>query len=179
VRVLDFETVGRSDTLWSTYTGPRRQVRVRYWQRLPWLRLFGRASAGRVWSGAAQCADLGGGRLGGRRRAVQGYLWGLLLALVAVQLLRAGTGSCAPPRPRPPGPGDRHRPRHHVGSLQRSADHARPGFDLPDLPTHYYLVVDDGTTDELRPWLVNRDLPGGPDGADAGTRQPGALRRLA
>ncbi len=163
VRVLDFETVGRSDVLFSTHTGARRPVRVRYWQRRPWLRLFGRASARAsliwgllslpIWAAAGWVVDA---------ELSHGYLWGLLLALVAVQLLRAGyrivraaldlahpvqvTGTVLDVT---------------VGSLQRSADHSRPGFDLPDLPTHYYLVVDDGSTDELRPWLVNRDLARG------------------
>ena len=163
VRVLDFETVGRSDVLWSTHTGSRRQVRVRYWQRLPWLRLFGRASAKAsliwgllsvpIWLVAGWVVDV---------ELSHGYLWGLLLALAAVQLLRAVYRTVRAAL-------DLARPVHvtgtvldvTVGSLQRSADHARPGFDLPDLPTHYYLVVDDGTTDELRPWLVNRDLARG------------------
>jgi hypothetical protein len=163
VRVLDFETVGRSDVLWSTHPGTRRPVRVRYWRRLPWLRLFGRASARAslvwgllslpIWVAAGWVVDA---------ELSHGYPWGLLLALVAVQLLRAVYRIVRATL-------DLARPVQvtgtvldvTVGSLQRSADHARPGFDLPDLPTHYYLVVDDGTTDELRPWLVNRDLARG------------------
>jgi hypothetical protein len=49
-----------------------------------------------------------------------------------------------------------------VFGRQHNADHAdQAGLDLRDIPTHYYVVVDDGSTDVLRPWIVNRDLASG------------------
>jgi hypothetical protein len=88
----------------------------------------------------------------------------LLLALLALQVLRCGyrIGHAGL---------DLGRPVRltgtvldvSVGTRQRSADHARPGVDLPDLPTFYLVVVDDGSADVLTPWIVNRDLARGRD----------------
>ncbi len=163
VRVLDFETVGRHDELWSTHTGQRRQVRVRYPRRLRALRLLGRGSAR---------ASLVGGIVGllfwpaagfvVNASLSRGYLWGLLLLLAVIQFVRSGYRIVRSAL-------DLERPVTLTGTVlditvagqQRSADNARPGFDIPDLPTHYYVVVDDGSSDVLRPWLVNRDLARG------------------
>jgi hypothetical protein len=41
---------------------------------------------------------------------------------------------------------------------------------IEDLPASYNFVIDDGTSDHLRPWLVNRDLAG----AGGGRPRPGA-----
>jgi hypothetical protein len=63
------------------------------------------------------------------------------------------------------------RPERVTGTLldisragQSHPDNIDPSVDgLPDLPTHYYFVVDDGSTDVLRPWIVHRGLARGPD----------------
>jgi hypothetical protein len=45
-----------------------------------------------------------------------------------------------------------------AGQTSVSADHP----ELPAaVPTHYHLIVDDGSTDRQRPWIANRDLVGG------------------
>src|SRR6185436_11982586 len=49
-----------------------------------------------------------------------------------------------------------------VAGRQHLADHDGSGMPaLPDLPTHFYVVLDDGSSDVLRPWIINRDVAGG------------------
>lgn len=164
VRVLDFETVGRRDVLWSTHTGQRRQVRVRYWGRSP-LWPFGRVAARArltwalvtlpVWVAAGLV--VASGRSGGYPQWLLLTLLGIEVLWCAFRIVHAGL--------------DLARPVQltgtvldiGVGTRQRSADQSRPGMDLPDLPTFYLIVVDDGRSDVLVPWIVNRDIARGTD----------------
>jgi hypothetical protein len=64
----------------------------------------------------------------------------------------------------------------HAGRSKTDSYGERHGI-TQELPTFYYFVVDDGSTDVLRPWIVNRDQargtkhikasPFGPGGAAA------------
>jgi hypothetical protein len=61
-----------------------------------------------------------------------------------------------------------------VAGQQPSADAAEAGLEIPDLVTHYLVVVDDGSSDVLRPWIVNRDIAR--DGAARRPRRPDSDR---
>lgn len=164
VRVLDFETVGHRDELWSRYTGQARRVRVKCWQRNRVLRPVGPAvaQARLIWAVISLPLWIGAG-LAVLGKVTTPYLRYLLLAMAAVQAVRAAyrfVRSVVDPV----------LPAEVVGTLlditvagrRHNADHAEEhGMDLRDLPTHYYVVVEDGSSDVLRPWIVDRDIASG------------------
>lgn len=161
VRVLDLETVGHRDELWSTHTGQRRMVKVTYPARNRVLRPAGPVAAGArlvwailtlpVWLALVAIAAT---------TVSSTYPRLMLVALFAVQAARAAyrmVRACV----------DLARPAVVTGTVlditiagrQHTSDDS-VGLDLPDLPTHYWVVVDDASTDVLRPWIVNRDVAG-------------------
>lgn len=160
VRMLDFEAVGHRDVLWSEHTGVRRQVRAVYWRRSRILRPLGPAAAQLrlIWAAITLPLWL----IAGIAIAVDvtsPYPRGLLLVLVAVQVARAAYRLMRSIV-------DLARPVTVTGTVldlsvlsrQRTADNIDGALDMP---THFFVVVDDGSTDVLRPWVVNRDLARG------------------
>lgn len=159
VRVLDLETVGRRDHLWSDHTGKLRSVRVRYPAGRTLLRPLGPAAAqlSLVWA-AITLPVWAVAALLLAASSFSPYARLPLLALALIQVVRAAYRLVRSLL-------DLKRPVQVTGTLIDIgvAAHRNSADDLdgvPDLPTHYYLVIDDGTSDELRPWLVNRDLAG-------------------
>ncbi|GAA3454539.1 DUF2207 domain-containing protein [Dactylosporangium matsuzakiense] len=153
---LDFETVGRDDELWSDVTGTERLVRVRYWRRSRILAPLGQvdARARLIWSALsipawALIAGLATGiGSAGVRLAV--------LLLAALQLLRHGYRAAR-------GAYDVLRPLEVTGTILDITLNSHVPVDtagITDVPSSYYFIVDDGRTDRLTPWLVNRDLAG-------------------
>jgi hypothetical protein len=164
VRVLDFETAGRRSELTSHHTGVARTVHVRYRGRNRLLRPGGLAAAqaSLVWSVLTLPLWLAV-LVAAVATIPSAYLRGLLAVLAGVQALRAGYRLVRAWL-------DLTRPQVVTGTVldvsvahhQPTADNQGPhGEELPDLPTHYYVVVDDGSTDVVQPWIVNRDLARG------------------
>jgi hypothetical protein len=180
VRVLDLETSGRRARLTSHHTGTERTVHVRYPARNRLLRPGGQASAGagRVWAivSLPLWAAVG---VAAVTTIASPYPRGLVVVLAGVQVARAGYRLVRAQL-------DLARPVVVTGTVlavsvahqQPTGDHEGPhGEDLPDLPTHFYVVVDDGSTDVVRPWIVNRDLANG--GHAAGPPPFGNPERVA
>ena len=160
VDVLDFETTGHRDVVWSTHTGTPRPVSVRYQKRNRLLRPAGPVSAGAsrfwavfslaLWSAVATFAWTPPHR----------WLPVLIFVVALVQIARALyrlIWSVV----------DIRWPETVTGTLidisllgQQPVTVDQPGLPAT-MPTHYYLIVDDGSTDQLRPWIVNRDLARG------------------
>ena len=166
VRVLDFETAGQRAELTSHHTGTARTVRVRYWARNRFLRPGGpvAAQASRLWALLTLPLWLAVG-VAAAVTIPSPYLRGLVLVLAVVQAARAGRRLVRAQL-------DLARPAVVTGTVldvsvahrQATGDHRGPsGEELPDLPTHYYVVVDDGSSDVLRPWIVSRDVARGTD----------------
>lgn len=166
-RVLDLETVGERDVLRSHHTGQWRTVQVRHGRRRRVLRPAGPVAAGASLTWAAMTLPLWlVAGVAVAKTVTAPYARWLLLALAAVQAVRAAyrlVRSLV----------DRARPVQVTGTVldisiagqQPTADEADAvGVAIPDLATHYYVVVDDGSGDVLRPWIVNRDVArgGGP-----------------
>ncbi|WP_426502033.1 DUF2207 family protein [Dactylosporangium sp. McL0621] len=157
--VLDFETVGRDDELWSDVTGTGRLVRVRYRRPSRLLEPLGRvdARARLIWSALSLPVWSLVAVLALRVDALAPRT--VVLALAGFQVLR------------------------HLFRIARSAyELLRPvrltgtvldvtlnsqvpvdSMGVADLPASYSFVVDDGTADRLTPWLVHRALAGGRD----------------
>jgi hypothetical protein len=180
VRVLDFETAGRRARLTSHHTGAERTVHVKYWARNRFLRPGGPASAGatRLWAIVSLPLWIAVGAAG-VATITSAYLRGLVVVLAGVQAMRAAYRLVRAQL-------DLSGPAVVTGTVldisvahrQPTADAAGPQGDaVPDLPTHYYVVVDDGSTDVVRPWIVNRDLARGTD--DLGSPPFGQPERLA
>lgn len=180
VRVLDFEAAGRRARLTSHHTGTERTVHVRYWARNRFLRPGGPASAGasRLWAVLSLPLWIGVG-VAALSTITSAYLRGLVVVLAGMQVARAAYRLVRAQL-------DLARPAVVTGTVlhvsvansQHTADEAgRQGVDVPDLPTHYYVVVDDGSTDVVRPWIVNRDLARGSDAV--GSPPFGQPERLA
>ena len=161
VRVLDLETVGQRSELTSSHTGTPRTVRVRYWSTNRFLRPVGpvTARATRTWSLLTLPLWIGVG-IAAATTIESTYLRGLVVAFAGLQAVRASyrLGRAIL---------DIVRPIVVTGTVldisvahrQRSADHNGPsGEPYPDLPTHFFVVVDDGLHDVVRPWIVNRDV---------------------
>jgi hypothetical protein len=164
-RVLDFESVGVRDELWSHHTGRPRLVRVRYLSRNRLLRPLGPVAAGAslTWALVTLPVWVVVGAVALASDAWVDYLRYPLLLLAGVQAARAAyrlvrsavdlrfpisvTGTVV-----------------DIGVAARnpSADYANAQRPIGDFTTYYYFVVDDGSTDVLRPWLVNRDVAGDP-----------------
>jgi hypothetical protein len=78
-------------------------------------------------------------------------------------------------------------PVHITGTVLDITLNSRVPVDtagIEDLPTSYNFVIDDGTTDRLKPWLVNRDLAGAgrgrhERGTDSMEARLAAIRHLA
>ncbi len=162
VEVLDLETTGRRDVVWSQHTGVRRPVQVRYPKRSRLLRPLGRVPAGArlLWA----VISLPGWSLLAvtALRWSAGHRWPALV-VVAVAVVQAARALYRLVRSTV----DLRWPARVTGTLidisvtgqtSVSADHP----ELPaTVPTHYHLIVDDGSTDQQRPWIANRDLVGG------------------
>lgn len=162
-RVLDLETVGERDVLRSHHTGQWRTVQVRHNRRRLLLRPAGPVAAGAslIWAAMTLPLWLVAGAAVATTVTPPYARW-LLLALVAVQTVRAAyrlVRSLV----------DRARPVQVTGTVldisiagrQPTADVETAGLTIPDLTTHYVVVVDDGSSDVLRPWIVNRDIARG------------------
>jgi hypothetical protein len=180
VRVLDFESAGPRAELISSHTGVERTVHVRYWTRNRFLRPGGPAAAQatRVWTLLTLPLWIALG-VAAATTIPSPYLRGLVLVLAGVQAARAGYRLVRAQL-------DLARPAVVTGTVlhvsvahhQPTADNRGPhGEELPDLPTHYYVVVDDGSADTVRPWIVNRDLARG--GHEVGPPPFGSSERLA
>jgi len=179
VRVLDFETAGRRAELTSRHTGTERTVHVRYWARNRFLRPGGPAAAQatRVWALLTLPLWIAAG-VAAATTIPSPYLRGLVVVLAGLQAARAGYRLVRAQL-------DLARPVVVTGTVldvsvahhQPTADTPGPhGQELPDLPTHYYVVLDDGSTDVVRPWIVNRDLARGR--RDVGPPPFGGAERL-
>lgn len=166
VRVLDFETVGRRQTLWSQATGQWRLVRVHYPTRRRLLHPLGTVGARLrlpFWMVTLAVMGVTGCLL---LAVVPGppYLRTTLLIGVPAVVVWSGYGLLKSFV-------EVTRPVEVTGTVlvisranqTTSADYAPFGQEIPDLPTHYYFVVDDGTGDVLRPWIVHRGLAQGAD----------------
>jgi hypothetical protein len=155
VRVVDLAQVGLRDEFWSEHTGQRRLVRVRHFQagRRP-LHPLGqtRAAATAVWSGLMLPLWLGLGLWLGRAVDASPYWRYPVLALAALQVGRHAFRFARALI-------DRKWPTTVTGTLldisvagqKLSADESV----IADFPKFYYLVVDDGSADTVRPWLVD------------------------
>jgi hypothetical protein len=162
VDILDLETTGHRDVVWSAHTGTPRPVYVRYQKRNRLLRPVGPVAARASRIGAVFSLVLW--------PAVAAFAWSrphhwlpvLVFVVALVQVARALYRLIRSIV-------DIRRPVTVTGTLidislvgQQTVTADRP--DLPaTMPTHYYLIVDDGSTDRLRPWIVNRDLARGED----------------
>jgi hypothetical protein len=164
VRVLDFETTGQRAELTSRHTGTERTVHVEYWSRNRFLRPGGPAAAqaSRVWSVLTLPLWIAVG-LAAVTTITSRYAQVLVVLLAGVQTARAAYRLVRAQR-------DLSHPVEVTGTVldvttahrQHTSDGAGPqGEGLPDLPTHFYVVVDDGSSDVVRPWIVNRDLARG------------------
>jgi hypothetical protein len=172
-RVLDLETVGQREVLRSHHTGQWRTVHVRHDRRRRLLRPAGpvAAQASLIWAALTLPFWLVAG-VAVATTVTRPYARWLVLAVVAVQAGRAGYRLVRSLL-------DLVRPVRVTGTVldisiagqQPSADAAEAGLEVPDLVTHYFVVVDDGSSDVLRPWIVNRDIArdGDGDGARDGT----------
>jgi hypothetical protein len=188
VRALDFESAGHRDVLWSAHAGHWRTVNVKYRRRNRLLRPIGPVGAGfrRYWSAAMLlCWVIIGGLIlaAGSAPTVLRYplltFAGLQVVRQVYWLVRSIVEVSWPMR--------------ITGTLLDISQASRSKTDsygrqlgiTQDLPTFYYFVVDDGSTDILRPWIVTRNQargagriqaslfglagtgPFGPDGAGA------------
>lgn len=160
-RVLDLERVGQRDQLRSLHTGQPRVVRVEYDRRRRLLRPAGpvAAQASLVWAAITLPFWLAAGAVVAAT-VTSGYPRWLLLVLVAAAAVRSGYRLVRSVV-------DLVRPVQLTGTVldigvagqQPSADAAEAvGVAMSDLATHYFVVVDDGTSDLLRPWIANRGL---------------------
>jgi hypothetical protein len=160
VDILDLEATGHRDVVWSAQTGTPRPVYVRYQKRNRLLRPAGPASAGasRIWAVFSLALW----------SAVAAFAWSpphhwlpvLIFVVALIQVARALyrlIWSIV----------DIYRPVTVTGTLidislvgQQTVTADRPGLPAT-MPTHYYLIVDDGSTDQLQPWIVNRDIARG------------------
>jgi hypothetical protein len=186
VRVLDFETVGLRDVVTTSRAGRPVEVPVRYQRPRAFLRpgLGVSARARMVW--AAGTLPLWLIALGAAATAPwPAYLRIAVGTVVGAQALHTVYRLTKAIR-------DVAHPVRVTGTVvavstagrQASADETTPdGPAIPDLPTHFSIVVDDGRSDVLSPWIVNRDIARGrePDPmpfADP-TRMPEWLDELA
>lgn len=162
VGILDLETSGQRDVVWSDHTGTARPLRVRYLKRNRLLRPLGRvaARARLVWGIFSLVVWATVAALTSAWSPPLRWLPTLIFVVALIQVLRAlyrtarsimdivwpaeVTGTLVD--------------IHVAGETTVPDDH--PGLPAT-LPTHYHLVVDDGSTDELRPWIVNRDIARG------------------
>jgi hypothetical protein len=165
-RVLDFATVGVRDELWSDHTGQRRRVRVRYRPKNRLLRPVGpvAAQARLAWAIPALILWSVAGAVLLARDTLPGEVRYPLLVVAGVQALRAAYRLVSSAI-------DLLLPLRVTGTVidigiaaqNPAADHPEAdAMDLGDFTTFYYFVVDDGSTDVLRPWLVNRGVAGDP-----------------
>ena len=174
VHALDLETTGQRDVLWSTHGGQPRPVRVSYLRPNRLLRPLGRVGAKLARPGAVLSLLLWSAVVAFSGAWVQPYQWWrvALAILGVVQLGRAAyrfVWSFV----------DIRWPVTVTGTLiditiagETTVDDDRAGMPA-SLPTHYHMVIDDGTSDQLRPWIVNRDLARGrprPDRIDPSAR---------
>jgi hypothetical protein len=175
VRVLDFESVGHRDVLWSAQTGRWRTVRVKYLRRNRLLRPIGPVGARvrRYWSAATLVCWVVIGGLILADAAAPAVLRYPLLAFAGLQVVRQAywLGRSIV---------EVSWPMRVTGTLLDISQAGRSKTDsygerlgiTQDLPTFYYFVVDDGSTDVLRPWIVNRDQARGTKHIKAGPLGP-------
>jgi hypothetical protein len=162
VNALDLETTGHRDVLWSDHGGRRRQVHVSYLRRNRLLRPIGRVGARPARFGAVIALIFWSVVLAVSAAWVQPYHWWrvAVAGVAAVQLVRAVLRLILSLV-------DIYRPVTVTGTLiditiagETKVSDDRPGLPAT-LPTHYHMVIDDGSTDQLRPWIVNRDIARG------------------
>jgi hypothetical protein len=167
VRVLDFESVGHRDVLWSQHTGRWRTVRVKYLRRNRFLRPIGPVGARirRYWSAAMLVlwAVIGGLILAATTATP--YLRYPLLALAALQVVRQAywLGRSIVEVSRPMRVSGTLLDVSQAGRTDPNSTFSEQTGVAHDLPTFYFFVVDDGSSDVLRPWIVNRNLARGTD----------------
>ena len=165
-RVLDFASVGVRDELWSDHTGQRRRVRVRYIPKNRFLRPLGPVAAQPRLLWAIPTLVLWSVAVGVllARDGLADQVRYPLLAIAGVLAVRAAYRLVSSAI-------DLFFPLRVTGTVvdigiaaqNPTADHpqvAAAGYG--DFTTFYYFVVDDGSTDVLRPWLVNRGIAGDP-----------------
>jgi hypothetical protein len=168
-RVLDFETVGNDDRLWSDATGQWREVRVRHRRPNRLLHPLGRVNAlgSLIWSAPMLLlwAAIGAAALsrhGGVTRTVVVALAGVQLVRHAYRVLRSLV--------------ELSNPVHVTGTIldvTASNQDLNENPDIDDVPGGYYIVVDDGSSDVLRPWRVTRALIMGAEHTPVHTSPPG------
>jgi hypothetical protein len=161
VAVLDLETAGRRDVVYSEHTGIRRPVRVNYRRRNRFLWPIGPAGAkaSRNWAGFSL---LFWGVVAFATSAwTRPFQWVPVL-ICAVAVLQFGRAAYRFVRSTM----DIWRPTRMIGTVIdiTIAHGIETPADVPDpratLPSVYNFVVDDGSTDEVRPWLVISPLAG-------------------
>ena len=167
VAVLDLETAGRRDVVWSEHTGVRRPVRVNYRQPNRFLWPLGpmRARLSRRW---AVVSLVVWAVVAFETSAwTRPYRWVpmLIFGLAVVQLGRAAYRLARSTM-------DICRPTSMTGTViditvaVENEIPVVPEYELPDdvpsltvvVPVYYYFVVDDGSSDQVRPWLVDSRL---------------------
>jgi len=150
--------------VWSDHTGERRLVRVRYTPRNRFLRPLGPVAAQArlmwaiptviLWSVAAAIL-LARDTMPAALRYPLLVVAGILAGRAAYRLVSSAIDLLFPLRVTGT--------VVDIGVAARNptADHAEQAtFPMGDFTTFYSFVVDDGSTDVLRPWLVSRGVAG-------------------